>query len=305
MIKANKSFERLEVRKEGGKGKEEKSSAEVREESKSPERVRKGKKNLSINTNDESHLKAPAASSSSCTSSSSSAAASSSATPSSSSMISWLQHVSPAQLPLAVNAHMQTFHALRSARGSVSTSGPSEGHEKDLHTYKSHLSNWGLVAMPHDVTAPPCDILALSDKLHEQLSLSAAAPSSSHTHTNTNTSTSTHNQHSSSSHFPASKLASQWADGRDIQDSLYWVAYAAQTRVNAHRTSDASHVGPPDGKESKEATAATDVRGGWTQPLWVPSSVSEKKAHDILGEVDGEELLQVKEKIIITVLTSH
>jgi hypothetical protein len=132
---------------------------------------------------------------------------------------------------------------------------------------------WGLVAAPHDVTGPPIDIALLSKKKEEdERRQYAQAQEPHHKH---------------------AKLATEWADGTDVEESLWWVSYAAQPRRYLSELSTFDEEKDP-GILRKAQGAGEDPDGGadhgWTS-MGKRDSAAQRAASDLVGEVEGEKLL--------------
>jgi hypothetical protein len=109
-------------------------------------------------------------------------------------------------------------------------------------------SRWSVVAAPHDLTGPPVDLLTLPSIQNETLIARA---------------------------FPYDNINSL----ADKEESLWWVAYAAQTTHYPESHRDEEGVG-------------SDLRGGWTAEGQPRGSEAQRRAQELLGQVKGEELLQ-------------
>lgn len=129
-------------------------------------------------------------------------------------------------------------------------------HLKGMHALRSY--EWGLVIAPHDVTGPPINIKELS-KINDNVL-----------------------------HGDATKLfpspAAAWVSGKDSEESLMWIAYAAQPSKFGTKVTEA------DADAAPKSPNAEDEK-------------SHKAARAILGDVNGEDLLGKLAKEVSSVQT--
>ena len=129
-------------------------------------------------------------------------------------------------------------------------------HVKGMNAIRSK-NEWALVTAPHDVTGPPINIKELSKATDSQL------------------------------HSDGIKLfpspAAAWVSGKDGEESLMWIAYAAQPNKFGAKA-EADDAGAPKSPNPEDEK-------------------SHKAARAILGDVNGEELLVNLAKELSTVQT--
>ena len=142
---------------------------------------------------------------------------------------------------------------------------------------------WGLVAAPHDVTGPPVDIAVLMKRKEKEV-FSFDNP--------TGTSVDVNRGGKGKANRLGSGLASAWADGSDVEESLWWVAYASQGRryltdiSDVHDQaldSDALLISHVDGEHKDPGTWANVGKHNGTP--------AQRAASELVGEVEGEKLL--------------
>jgi hypothetical protein len=189
-----------------------------------------------------------------------------------------LWDVPTAGLQVMVKSHMRTIGAMKDKR------------------------RWGLVATPHDCTGPPVDIAFLAKEQEAKRASQRAAKEEQSRKIRSIKEGMQRKTGSSSDRagkgdeggthegLHAHALASDWADGIDIEESLYWASYASQP--SKYATQSATGVSRGVGASEGGVDEDPEHRGGWTSMGNLSHAPTQQKAQEMMGEVEGEKLIR-------------